>query len=193
MLDRGAVVLPLELLDQRLHLLGLAARADQHGIAGRHHDHVVEPDHRGKHRVLGAHETVVAVEHDHRTFCGVAGLIVIAKVPHRAPAADIRPTEIGGNHGGELGALHDHIVDRFLRRARSARMQAAGKSRSRGRYSLASPEGILPANKSNTRVSLVRGRVYGPANCARGGECLPKRGVSALHCVAAPARDMILW
>src|SRR6516165_12174294 len=40
-LDRRAMVVRLELLDQRLHLLGLRARPDQHGIRGRHHDDVV--------------------------------------------------------------------------------------------------------------------------------------------------------
>src|SRR3979490_1262163 len=42
MLDRHAMILRLELSDQLLHLLGLAARGDQHGVCGRHHDDVVE-------------------------------------------------------------------------------------------------------------------------------------------------------
>src|SRR6266550_5220746 len=52
MLDRRTMVMRFELLDQCLHLLGLRARADQYGVRGRHHDHVVEPDHGGEYRFL---------------------------------------------------------------------------------------------------------------------------------------------
>jgi hypothetical protein len=44
--------------------------------------------------------------------------IVIDNIPDRAPAADIRPAEICGHGVGELGALDDGIINRFLRRAR---------------------------------------------------------------------------
>ena len=42
--------------------------------------------------------------------------VVVEHLPDRAPAADVGPTDVGWNHGGELGALHDRVVDRFLRR-----------------------------------------------------------------------------
>ena len=117
-LDRRAMVLRLELLDQRLDLLGLRARSDQHGVRGRHDDDVVEPDHGGQHGLLRTHQAVAAVQHDDRTVGRIAGGVMVEHIPDRAPAADVRPAEIGGNHGGELGALHDGIVDRLLRRAR---------------------------------------------------------------------------
>src|SRR6266446_5580963 len=48
-LNRGAIIAQLEFFDQNLDLLGLGARRDQHGVGGRHHDDVVEPDHGGEH------------------------------------------------------------------------------------------------------------------------------------------------
>ncbi len=89
MLDRGAVVLGLDVLDQRFHLLRFRARRDQDGVGGRDHDDVVEPDDGGEQRFLGAHEAVAAVQHDHRTVGGVAVVIVIEHLPDRAPAADV--------------------------------------------------------------------------------------------------------
>ena len=117
MLDRRAMIVGLELLNQCLHLLGFATRADQHGVRGRHDDHVIEPDHRGEDGFLGPHQAVAALEHDHGTVGGIAGGVMIEDVPDGAPAADIRPTQIGRNDRRELRALHDRIVDRFLRRA----------------------------------------------------------------------------
>jgi hypothetical protein len=80
-----------ELLDQRLHLLGLRARPDQHGVRGRHHDDIVEPDHGGEHGFLRTYEAVAAVQHHDGTVGGIAGGVVIEHVPYRAPAADVRP------------------------------------------------------------------------------------------------------
>ena len=89
MLDRGAMVVRLELFDQCLDLLRLRARTYQHGVGGRHYDHVVEPHHGGEHRFLGTHEAVVAVEHDNRALDGVAGGIMVQDVPDGTPTADI--------------------------------------------------------------------------------------------------------
>jgi hypothetical protein len=49
--DRRAVVVRLESLDERLHLLGFSAGADQYGVSGRYHDHVIEPDDCGEQAV----------------------------------------------------------------------------------------------------------------------------------------------
>src|SRR5215468_1814794 len=118
MLDRRAMVVRLEPLDECLHLLGLRARADQYGVPRGYYDHVVEPNDRGEHRFLRTHQVVVAVEHDEGAVRRVASGIVIENVPHRAPAADIRPAQVGRDYGCELGALHDRIVDRLLGRTR---------------------------------------------------------------------------
>src|SRR6266566_8161430 len=63
--------------------------------------------------------------------------VVIEDVPDRAPAADVRPTEIGGNHGGKLGTLHDGVINRFPGGAREGfacqpqKIEVARKARDR--------------------------------------------------------------
>src|SRR6516165_4787722 len=78
---------------------------------------IVEPDHGGEHGFLRTYKAVAAVQHHDGTVGGIAGGVVIEHVPHRAPAADVRPPQIGRNHGGELGTLHDGVIDRFFGRA----------------------------------------------------------------------------
>src|SRR5262249_36604645 len=87
-LDPGAIVVCLELLDQRFHLLCLRARADQHGIRGGYDDNVVESDHRGQNGFLRAHKIVAAVQHNDRTIGCIAGRIMIECLPERTPAAE---------------------------------------------------------------------------------------------------------
>src|SRR5258708_31461746 len=55
-LDRLAPIFGLEMLDQFLYVLCLVTRGDEHGVAGRDNDHVVEPDDGREHSVVGAHE-----------------------------------------------------------------------------------------------------------------------------------------
>jgi hypothetical protein len=103
-----ALVVCLELLDQRFAF----ARADQHGILVATTIMSSSPT-----TVVRAHKIVAAVQHNDRTIGCIAGRIVIEHVPERTPAADIRPTKVGGNYGGELCTLLHGTVDRFLRRA----------------------------------------------------------------------------
>ena len=63
-----------------------------------------------------------------RPLNGVTCGIVIEQVPHRIPAADIRPAEIARNDCCALDASHDSIVDRS-RRARSHVQAATGDLR----------------------------------------------------------------
>jgi hypothetical protein len=93
-LDPGAIVVCVELPDQRFHLFRLRARADQHGIRGGYYDHVVEPDHRGQNGFLRADEIVEAVQHDDRAIGCISGRIAVEHVSDRIPAADIRPTKV---------------------------------------------------------------------------------------------------
>ena len=107
MLDRRAMILRLQLLHKCLDLLGLGARTHQHRVRGRHHDDIIEPDHGSQHGFLRAHQAVAGIQHDDRTFGCIAGSIMIENVPDRAPTADIRPTDVGRNHGGEFGTDDD--------------------------------------------------------------------------------------
>src|SRR5262249_60174511 len=116
MLDCGAVISHLELIDQSVDLVGFAARGDQHGVHGRYHDHVLESDHGCQHRVLRAHEAVATLQHEHRTVGDIAGVVVIEQLPHRPPAADAGPAKIDRHHRRELSTLHNRVIDRFYGR-----------------------------------------------------------------------------
>ena len=119
MLDRRAMILRLQLLHKCLDLLGLGARTHQHRVRGRHHDDVIEPDHGGQHGLLRAHQAVAGVQHDDWTFGRIAGGVVIENVPDRVPAADIGPTDVSGNHGGELGTDDDRPESLYVGRSDS--------------------------------------------------------------------------
>jgi hypothetical protein len=49
------MIVHLELFDQSLDLLGLRARADEHGVGLRDDDDIVEPDDGSEHGPLRAH------------------------------------------------------------------------------------------------------------------------------------------
>src|SRR6266542_1334067 len=112
-LDRGAIIVQLEFFDQSLDLLGLGARRDQHGVGGRHHDDVVEPDHGGEHRFIRAHEAVAAIHHHDRPIRRIAGGVVIEHIPDRVPVSDVGPAKVGRHNGHELGALHHRTATRI--------------------------------------------------------------------------------
>ena len=102
---------PLELLDQLLDLVRLSLVGDQDRIAGRHDNHVVEPDHGGQ-MLFRAHEQVCRIDRHRPAAQAVAVRVLRAQPPHRRPLSDVRPADVGLEHRRAARSLHHRIVDR---------------------------------------------------------------------------------
>jgi len=73
------------------------------------------PTNRGQ-MIIGADVNVRGVHDDAAAPDRIALDVAFGQLPDRLPIADIRPADVGGDDRGLAGALHDCVVDRFLRR-----------------------------------------------------------------------------
>ncbi len=114
-LGRFAALALAQMLDQRLDLIALVVAHHQNRVLRRDDDHVLDAENGGE-QAAGADMHIVGVESDALAIDRIAARVAFAELPDRVPVADVRPADVGGHHGGAACALHDRVIDGFLRR-----------------------------------------------------------------------------
>ena len=112
MLGRRPVLAVRHALHDVLQPRKVVAMADQHGIVHRHHDHVLDADHRGQ-GAVGADVGIAHVVDLDRPLGDVAGAVGLADVEQGVPGTEVGPAEAGGHDPTLVGTLHDRVVDRL--------------------------------------------------------------------------------
>ena len=109
------VLFDFQAVDQLLDIVAMRRVEHQHGVLCRDDDDVIDADDRGQ-MIIGADVNVRGVHDDAAAPDRIALDVAFGQLPDRLPIADIRPADVGGDDCGLAGALHDCVVDRFLRR-----------------------------------------------------------------------------
>ncbi len=99
----------LQSADQVAHLLRAFARTDEHRVGGGDDREVLDADRRQE-RLLAVQIAALAIERQNVADQGVPGL-VRPDPPQGVPRADVAPSDVGRQHGGPFGLLHDGVID----------------------------------------------------------------------------------
>ena len=84
---------PYQQADQHLHLIGPRFGRHQRRVSGRDDGDVIEAD-DGHHMTFGDDQVVAGVQRITAPGHGVAVRVLVPQLPHRCPAADVRPAEL---------------------------------------------------------------------------------------------------